>query len=127
MKVTEIFDVTDCDSEVVQTNQERDVNTQLEFDDDWGQTGWAKDEMGQLEFQYESGSCEELSQSSQDDILDKDSTNIFSDPESEWNTPAYKVDEPEDEMTLLKPECEQASNRYKDYKIPAYTYEKLDS
>lgn len=34
MKVTEIFDVTDSDSPAVQTAQERELNYQLEFDDD---------------------------------------------------------------------------------------------
>lgn len=35
MKMTEIYDVTDADSEAVQSPAERDLNKQLEFDNDW--------------------------------------------------------------------------------------------
>lgn len=41
VKVTEIFDVTDCDSPAVQTNQEIEINHQLEFDDEqWTEPTW---------------------------------------------------------------------------------------
>lgn len=40
MKLTEIFDVTDCDSPAVQTSQEKELNTHLEFDDEWGKSTW---------------------------------------------------------------------------------------
>lgn len=40
MKVTEIFDVTDSDSPIVQTSHERDINKNLEFDDDWDESSW---------------------------------------------------------------------------------------
>lgn len=40
VKVTEIFDVTDSDSPIVQTRQERDINENLEFDDDWEESTW---------------------------------------------------------------------------------------
>uniref|UniRef100_V5GTR4 triacylglycerol lipase n=1 Tax=Anoplophora glabripennis TaxID=217634 RepID=V5GTR4_ANOGL len=40
VKVTEIFDVTDSDSPIVQTSHERDVNKNLEFDDDWDESSW---------------------------------------------------------------------------------------
>ncbi|KAJ8725236.1 hypothetical protein PYW07_016194 [Mythimna separata] len=35
MKMTEIYDVTDADTDAVQSPMERDVNKQLEFDNDW--------------------------------------------------------------------------------------------
>lgn len=36
MKMTEIYDVTEADTDAVQSPTERDVNKQLEFDnDDW--------------------------------------------------------------------------------------------
>lgn len=35
MKMTEIYDVTDADTEAVQSPTERDLNKQLEFDNDW--------------------------------------------------------------------------------------------
>ncbi|XP_063636266.1 1-acylglycerol-3-phosphate O-acyltransferase Pnpla3-like isoform X2 [Cydia splendana] len=71
MKMTEIYDVTDADTDAVQSPTERVVNEQLEFDNDW----------------------------SRDMIVDTDSLdvdgldvdeeslgdrNLFSDPESEW-------------------------------------------
>lgn len=40
MKVTEIFDVTDSDSPIVQSVKEREVNQQLQFDDDWDESTW---------------------------------------------------------------------------------------
>lgn len=33
--MTEIYDVTDADTDAVQSPTERDVNKQLEFDNDW--------------------------------------------------------------------------------------------
>lgn len=45
MKVTEIFDVTDSDSPIVQTSQERDINKNLEFDDDWDESTWTTNEL----------------------------------------------------------------------------------
>ncbi|KAJ8982980.1 hypothetical protein NQ317_001420 [Molorchus minor] len=36
VKVTEIYDVSDSDSPIVQTSHEQDINQKLEFDDDWG-------------------------------------------------------------------------------------------
>lgn len=40
VKVTEIFDVTDSDSPLVQTEHEREMNENLEFDDEWSESGW---------------------------------------------------------------------------------------
>lgn len=56
----------------------------------------------------EENSCDDLSQLSLDDLLERDTANIFSDPESEWNV-SYKVEEPEDDMHLtdLRPESDQ--------------------
>lgn len=75
-------------------------------------------------------SSEELSEYSLEDILDRDTSNIFSDPESEWNPP-YKAEEPEDEMQItdLRPESDQPSQCEKytgEYKIPSYTYQHLE-
>lgn len=117
VKVTEIFDVTDCESEVVQTTQEKELNTQLEFDDGFEQSSWSKETNAyRLSCERSSSEC------SLEDFLDKETSNIFSDPESEWNDASYKVEEPEDEIQHLRPECEQPK-----YKIPSFTYEQLDS
>lgn len=35
MKMTEIYDVTDADTDVMQSPSERSVNKELEFDNDW--------------------------------------------------------------------------------------------
>ena len=35
MKVTEIFDVTDADSSALLNPEEKMLNTQLQYDDDW--------------------------------------------------------------------------------------------
>nr|CAI5829957.1 unnamed protein product [Callosobruchus analis] len=42
VKVTEIFDVTDSDSPIVQTSHERNTNNNLEFDDEWSGSNWPK-------------------------------------------------------------------------------------
>ncbi|KAJ2950409.1 hypothetical protein O0L34_g8651 [Tuta absoluta] len=69
VKMTEIYDVTDADTEVVQSPVERDINQQLEFDNDWSAELIADDD--------------ELDPDAldSDDLADR---NIFSDPESEW-------------------------------------------
>lgn len=43
-----------------------------------------------------------------EDLLERDTANLFSDPESEWNV-GYKVEEPEDDLQLtdLRPESDQ--------------------
>lgn len=43
-----------------------------------------------------------------EDLLERDTSNLFSDPESEWNV-TYKVEEPEDDIQLtdLRPESDQ--------------------
>lgn len=69
MKMTEIYDVTDADTDIVQSPAERDLNKQLEFDNDWSGELMAEDE-------------DELDLEGVDDDLDD--RNIFSDPESEW-------------------------------------------
>ncbi|KAJ0179585.1 hypothetical protein K1T71_005297 [Dendrolimus kikuchii] len=71
MKMTEIYDVTDADTDAVQSPTERDVNKQLEFDNDWSTDYIAENE-------------DELDLDAVDDDALAD-RNIFSDPESEWN------------------------------------------
>ncbi|XP_050679899.1 1-acylglycerol-3-phosphate O-acyltransferase Pnpla3-like isoform X2 [Leptidea sinapis] len=63
MKLTEIYDVTEADTDAVQSPAERDLNRQLEFDND----EWAADLVAV-----------------DDDEIDLEDRNIFSDPESEW-------------------------------------------
>ncbi|XP_047023036.1 uncharacterized protein LOC124632295 [Helicoverpa zea] len=70
MKMTEIYDVTDADTDAVQSPMERDVNKQLEFDNDWS-----------AEFIADN---DDLDMEAMDDDALAD-RNIFSDPESEWN------------------------------------------
>nr|ARI45076.1 adipose triglyceride lipase brummer [Leptinotarsa decemlineata] len=86
VKVTEIFDVTDSDSPIVQTSHERDTNQQLEFDEEWDESAWH----GQQNVD------EEMSEYELEDIIDRDAA-IFSDPESEW-TGSVRVDEPEEDQ-----------------------------
>ncbi|XP_057658021.1 1-acylglycerol-3-phosphate O-acyltransferase Pnpla3-like isoform X2 [Diorhabda carinulata] len=123
VKVTEIFDVTDSDSPIVQTTEEINLNTNLEFDDDWtNQTDWLPND--QLD--------ENTSEYDLEDILDKEP--IFSDPESEWGG-TFKIEEPEDDDELYPstntlPESDRRSNietlhrwESKDYLIPSMVYE----
>lgn len=53
-------------------------------------------------------SYDDCSQYSLEDLLERDTSNLFSDPESEWNL-TYKVEEPEDDIRLtdLRPESDQ--------------------
>lgn len=124
VKVTEIFDVTDSDSPIVQTSEEISLNTNLEFDDDWtNQTDWLPND--QLD--------ENTSEYDLEDILDKEP--IFSDPESEWGG-NFKIEEPEDEDDLYPstntlPESDRRSENEtlhrwdsKDYSVPSMVYEK---
>ncbi|KAI5630955.1 patatin-like phospholipase domain-containing protein [Phthorimaea operculella] len=69
VKMTEIYDVTDADTEVVQSPVERDINQQLEFDNDWSAELIAEDD------DLDPDALDS------DDLADR---NIFSDPESEW-------------------------------------------
>ncbi|XP_072386185.1 patatin-like phospholipase domain-containing protein atgl-1 isoform X1 [Diabrotica undecimpunctata] len=120
VKVTEIFDVTDSDSPIVQTSEERSANTNLEFDDDWtNQDQWQPNDENIAQFELE-------------DILDREP--IFSDPESEW-TGTFKIEEPEDEDEQYPtndtlPESDRRGSREvinqwnkKEYKIPSMVYE----
>ncbi|XP_050505997.1 1-acylglycerol-3-phosphate O-acyltransferase Pnpla3-like isoform X4 [Diabrotica virgifera virgifera] len=124
VKVTEIFDVTDSDSPIVQTSEERSANTNLEFDDDWtNQEQWQPNEENIAQFELE-------------DILDREP--IFSDPESEW-TGTFKIEEPEDEDEQYPtndtlPESDRRGSREiinqwnkKEYKIPSMVYEDSDT
>lgn len=62
------------------------------------------------------------------EFIDKDSSALYSDPESEWNG-AIKVEEPEDELYHLQPESEQSSEttsiHAKDFRIPGFTYDEM--
>ncbi|KAK9752169.1 Osteopetrosis-associated transmembrane protein 1 precursor [Popillia japonica] len=133
VKVTEIFDVTDSDSPIVQSAKEREINQQLQFDDDWNNSTWTSspDEHSFLRLEDRSRSLAEISEYSIDDI--HDNCNLFSDPESEW-AGTLRVDEPEDEDNLhmqatdSRPESDQpndfqsASVLRTPYRVPAFTY-----
>jgi len=85
VKVTEIVDVTDAGSSAVLSPEERANNMQLEFDDDW----LSQQVMQTVDDPYY-GEDDDLGLSdiSVDDcnVDGGDSRNIFSDPESEWNS-----------------------------------------
>lgn len=78
-----------------------------------------------------------ISDYSVEDLLDKDASNLFSDPESEW-TGTYKVEEPEeeeddlplsDDPSDLRPESERPENqscltqKYMKYNNPQFTFD----
>ncbi|KRT85813.1 hypothetical protein AMK59_2297, partial [Oryctes borbonicus] len=109
VKVTEIFDVTESDSPAVQSVKEREINQQLQFDDDWDESTWMEHPEDQMFLSHDirSRSIAELSEYSIDDIHDRDNCNLFSDPESEW-TGTLRVEEPDDEdVSDLRPESDQ--------------------
>ncbi|CAH1106272.1 unnamed protein product [Psylliodes chrysocephalus] len=117
VKVTEIFDVTDSDSPIVQTSHERSANKNLEFDDDWpdhAESDWNPD-LGDDGSQYDI-----------DDILDNEP--IFSDPESEW-ADTCKIEETGDDLFTTndhRPESDRRGENIpkwnKDFKIPSMVY-----
>ncbi|CAH1966929.1 unnamed protein product [Acanthoscelides obtectus] len=122
VKVTEIFDVTDSDSPIVQTSHERLINNNLEFDDELNGSGWPQHQTID----------EHMSQNDLEDIFD--SCTLLSDPESEWT--GYKVEEPEDdqEETRLdhRPESERSFGENeeswsKKQNISSLTYEEMDT
>ncbi|KAI4463341.1 calcium-independent phospholipase a2 ipla2 -related [Holotrichia oblita] len=137
VKVTEIFDVTDSDSPIVQSAKEREINQQLQFDDDWNESTWtaSPDEHSFLCLEDRSRSLAEISEYSIDDM--HDNCNLFSDPESEW-TGTLRVDEPEDEDNLHIPESDSRpeSDQPNDfqstpvlrtpYQVPSFTYSEYD-
>ncbi|KAL3267309.1 hypothetical protein HHI36_011440 [Cryptolaemus montrouzieri] len=116
VQVTEIFDVTESDSPLLQATHEKDVNENLEFDEeDWGETLWVS-EQDELRSELRKPSLAEVSEYSLED-LEKDTSTLFSDPESEWSS-TFKVQELEDEITIpynnntiddddLRPESDQ--------------------
>ncbi|XP_066254167.1 patatin-like phospholipase domain-containing protein 2 isoform X1 [Euwallacea similis] len=124
VKVTEIFDVTEDESPVLQTPQERDVNKNLEFDDNWNDYNEADLTHNQLD--------DDISEYSVEDILDD--KNLFSDPESEW-VGSCKIEEPEeDEPTYFtkssdtRPEAERSTSEITATKctVPSFSYEEID-
>ncbi|GFG36936.1 hypothetical protein Cfor_12474 [Coptotermes formosanus] len=84
VKVTEIVDVTDADSSAMLSPEERENNMQLEFDDDW----LSQQVIQTVDDPYYGEDDLGLSDISVDDcnVDGGDSRNIFSDPESEWNS-----------------------------------------
>ena len=71
----------------------------------------------------------ETSEYSLEDLLDKDASNLFSDPESEW-TGTYKIEEPEDDDDLipttdLRPESEQPEQPIyvRACTVPSFTFQ----
>ncbi|XP_050303226.1 patanin-like phospholipase domain-containing protein atgl-1 isoform X2 [Anthonomus grandis grandis] len=123
VKVTEIFDVTDSESPVLQTPHEKHLNTNLEFDDGWNDYE-TENVMDQLEDRYSVYSLT-------DDVIED--KNIFSDPESEW-IGSCKVEEPEeDEPAFFRPESDQKtlSQNATDAlnskcTVPTFSYEEID-
>ncbi|XP_011175413.2 1-acylglycerol-3-phosphate O-acyltransferase Pnpla3 isoform X3 [Solenopsis invicta] len=88
VQVTEIFDVTESESQTMLSIDEVDTNKKLQFDD-WDEPTWLSQHTfndAATESLYTDGyqqSMENLSDISlEDEILN--SANIFSDPESEW-------------------------------------------
>ncbi|XP_037297526.1 uncharacterized protein LOC115452924 [Manduca sexta] len=99
MKMTEIYDVTDADTDAVQSPTERDVNKQLEFDNDWSA-------------ELLSGN-DDLDMDAMDDDALAD-RNIFSDPESEWvnrqteSNSESEAEQPESDRKILEHiDCER--------------------
>ncbi|XP_018326374.1 1-acylglycerol-3-phosphate O-acyltransferase Pnpla3 isoform X2 [Agrilus planipennis] len=93
VKVTEIFDVTDSDSAAVQTPQERQVNQQLEYDDDdWDEPLYSSQENINID----------------DDSAD--TSNILSDPECEW-IPQSKSEEEQQKLSLKKSDSRPESDQ----------------
>ncbi|XP_045487959.1 uncharacterized protein LOC110998337 [Pieris rapae] len=92
MKMTEIYDVTDADTDAVQSPDERDLNKQLEFDNDWS-GDFLAEEVEDIEI-------EELERS------------IFSETESEWRSnmdeSEHESDQPESDRPILEQiDCER--------------------
>lgn len=150
VKVTEIFDVTESDSPLVQTTHEKEFNRNLEFDDDWDESTWTtahalddRTSIPQYELEHSNSllsdtyleerrrSLAEMSEYSLEDLVDRDTSNLFSDPESEWNG-TYKIEEPEDDdddllpAADLRPESdqpEQLSAYMRTCPVPSFTYQ----
>ncbi|KAK9870801.1 hypothetical protein WA026_009760 [Henosepilachna vigintioctopunctata] len=126
VQVTEIFDVTESDSPVIQSSREKEVNESLEFDDEnWAETLWVTQD-SEICTPSRNDSLAEFSEYSLED-LDKDTSNLYSDPESEW-TGTFKVEEPEDEVSSYscanddsRPESDQPghsiSGSFQNYKF----------
>nr|CAD7598163.1 unnamed protein product [Timema genevievae] len=96
VKVTEIFDVTEADGNVMLSPEERENNTQLEFEEDWSgldkQAAWlskqtllVEDDMFNDENSVLDGFESDLSIDIDDNDLCCNSRVVFSDPECEWN------------------------------------------
>jgi len=120
VKVTEIFDVSECESPAFQTETEKETNLQLEFDDEWS----GEPEFVQQEYLSEKWqSISALSSYSIESLLNKSNGNLFLDPESEW-TGSWKVEEPDDLLEENeRPESERSDNAYSNYTVPPMSYD----
>nr|CAD7433519.1 unnamed protein product [Timema monikensis] len=121
VKVTEIFDMTEADGNVMLSPEERENNTQLEFEEDWSgpdkQAVWlskqallVEDDMFNDENGVLDGFESDLSIDIDDNDLSCDSRIVFSDPECEWNAniKSLKTDFSETIITELNlPESDQ--------------------
>ncbi|KAK2586505.1 hypothetical protein KPH14_011400 [Odynerus spinipes] len=113
VQVTEIFDVTDADSHAMLSLDEVETNTKLQFDE-WDEPSWLSQhtlndvKTESLYTETNQHSIENLSDISlDDDILD--SSNIFSDPESEWGMGRSKEEQQICNPPDSRPEVDQPS------------------
>ncbi|XP_044735218.1 patatin-like phospholipase domain-containing protein 2 isoform X2 [Chrysoperla carnea] len=111
---TEIYDMTNAECEALHSEHEKELNTQLEYDDDWNDnaTWMSQNAIDDKEYYYEDdNSLAGVSDISLEEIIERESANIFSDPESEWNaSSSVKVTIPEDiNLPDLRPESDQPS------------------
>ncbi|XP_034246089.1 1-acylglycerol-3-phosphate O-acyltransferase Pnpla3 isoform X1 [Thrips palmi] len=122
VKVTEIFDVTDADSSVLLNSEEKMLNTQLQYDDDWDEaiTGsWMSAQPSMAEEDLDGYDGDSSVSSTEEDDADRHfSSAVFSDPESEWirgstthtDLPT-KADFPVRHGFSSRPESEQLASR----------------
>ncbi|KAI4472420.1 hypothetical protein M0802_016842 [Mischocyttarus mexicanus] len=119
VQVTEIFDVTDTDSHGILSIDEVENNTKLQFDG-WDEPTWLSQHTlndvttESLYTEANQQSLENLSDISLDDDL-LDNSNIFSDPESEWEVEKNKQEEEQQQQQQpcnppdSRPEVDQPS------------------
>lgn len=115
--------MTNAENDILQSEHERELNQQLEFDEDWNENTWMSQrgmEDDSMCFDDDNNSLAGVSEISLEEILERDSTNIYSDPESEWNSTnkfdnlltSTAIETPDNDDSnssdLLRPECEQS-------------------
>ncbi|XP_063233395.1 patanin-like phospholipase domain-containing protein atgl-1 isoform X2 [Bacillus rossius redtenbacheri] len=116
VKVTEIFDVTEEDDSIMLTAEEKQNNTQLQFEDDWEDsepTSWLSQHTlleDDDDVYYSQLSCDPSNLSRyEEDLSDRgESPRIFSDPESEWAEPGDRDGGKDCSVARFLPESEQA-------------------